>query len=171
VNIPVAQLAPEHVVRDRTVDFFGVRYIIPTVQESSGTIVAVNLGGAIIPVLLSLYLMVKNGLYVRSVIATVIVAAVVHQLATPVRGIGIRVPIFVPPLVAAVSAMFLSWRRAPALAYIAGTFGTLIGADLMNLGRLQGLGAPIASIGGAGTFDGIFLTGIIAGLLPPARGR
>jgi uncharacterized membrane protein len=35
----------------------------------------------------------------------------------------------------------------------------------MNLDKIQGLGAPIASIGGAGTFDGIFLTGIIAVLL------
>jgi len=35
----------------------------------------------------------------------------------------------------------------------------------MNLGRIQGLGAPIVSIGGAGTFDGIFLSGIIAVLL------
>jgi uncharacterized membrane protein len=41
----------------------------------------------------------------------------------------------------------------------------LIGADLRNLDTLHGLGAPIASIGGAGTFDGIFLTGIIAVLL------
>jgi hypothetical protein len=38
----------------------------------------------------------------------------------------------------------------------------------------QGLGAPVASIGGAGTFDGIFLTAIlavlIAGLSPSRRG-
>jgi Protein of unknown function (DUF1614) len=51
----------------------------------------------------------------------------------------------------------------------------LIGADLLNLGAIQGLGAPIASIGGAGTFDGIFLTAIlavlIAGLSPIPRGR
>jgi uncharacterized membrane protein len=35
----------------------------------------------------------------------------------------------------------------------------------MNLRKLRGLGAPVASIGGAGTFDGIFLAGIIALLL------
>jgi uncharacterized membrane protein len=51
------------------------------------------------------------------------------------------------------------------LAYIAGTLGCLIGADLLNLHRLAGLGAPIASIGGAGTFDGIFFTGIAAVLI------
>jgi uncharacterized membrane protein len=58
------------------------------------------------------------------------------------------------------------WQRnAPPLAYIAGGLGTLIGADLTNLDKVRGLGAPVASIGGAGTFDGIFLTGILAVLL------
>jgi uncharacterized membrane protein len=51
--------------------------------------------------------------------------------------------------------------------YIAGSLGTLIGADLLNFDKLQGLRAPIASIAGAGTFDGVFVTDIIAVLLPP----
>jgi uncharacterized membrane protein len=51
------------------------------------------------------------------------------------------------------------------VAYISGTFGVLIGADLLNLKNLTALKAPVVSIGGAGTFDGIFLTGIIAVLL------
>ena len=41
----------------------------------------------------------------------------------------------------------------------------MIGADLLNLDKIRGLGAPVVSIGGAGTFDGIFLTGIVAVLL------
>jgi uncharacterized membrane protein len=52
-----------------------------------------------------------------------------------------------------------------AYAYIAGSLGTLIGADLLNLDKVRGLGAPVVSIGGAGTFDGIFLAGIVAVLL------
>ena len=167
VNIPVARLPSERVMSSRVVDFYGMEYVVPTVQQWPGTVIAVNVGGAVIPAFLSLYLMVKNRLYGRTVIAIAIVAVVTHMLARPVRGIGISLPIFVPPLVAAIVAMVLAGRRAPPLAYICGTLGTLIGADLMNLGRIQGLGAPIASIGGAGTFDGVFLTGIIAVLLPP----
>ncbi len=72
---------------------------------------------------------------------------------------------FVPALVATGVAFLLSWKSAAPLAYIAGSLGTLIGADLLNLGKIEGLGAPVASIGGAGTFDGIFLTGILAVLL------
>jgi uncharacterized membrane protein len=75
------------------------------------------------------------------------------------------VPVFIPPVVAAATALLLSRQSAPALAYVAGSLGTLIGADLLNLGTIQALGAPIASIGGAGRFDGIFMTGILAVLL------
>jgi uncharacterized membrane protein len=75
------------------------------------------------------------------------------------------VPIFVPPLAAAAVALILSRQSASTLAYVAGSLGTLIGGDLLNLGNIRGLGAPIASIGGAGTFDGIFVTGILAVLL------
>jgi uncharacterized membrane protein len=54
---------------------------------------------------------------------------------------------------------------APVIAYISGTLGTLIGADLLNLRRLGELGAPVVSIGGAGTFDGVFLAGVLAAFL------
>jgi uncharacterized membrane protein len=122
-------------------------------------------GGAIIPGLLSLYLMFTNNMWVRGILATAIMAAIVHMMATPVRGVGIAVPIFVPPIAAAIVAVVIARVHAAVLAYVGGSLGTLIGADLLNLGSVQGLGAPVASIGGAGTFDGIFLTGILAVLL------
>lgn len=48
---------------------------------------------------------------------------------------------------------------------IASVWGTLIGADLLNLHRLRKLGAHALSIRGAGMFDGIFLVGVVAALL------
>jgi uncharacterized membrane protein len=86
-------------------------------------------------------------------------------VARPVRGVGVVTPVFISPLVAAVSAILLSPAHPVIVAYVAGTLGTLIGADLLNLGKIPALGAPVASIGGAGTFDGVFLTGIIAALI------
>ena len=80
-------------------------------------------------------------------------------------GVGIAVPMFIPPLAAAAVSLILAFRQAPPVAYVSGSMGALIGADLLNLPRIAQLGAPIVSIGGAGTFDGVFLTGIIAGLL------
>lgn len=165
VNIPVAEMPEREVLSGQEVIFFGVRHVIPVVEAWPRTVIAVNVGGAILPILLSLYLLVKNRLYVPGLVGVVIVALAVHWMAYPVRGVGIAVPVFIPPLIAALAALLLSRPSAPALAYIAGSLGTLIGGDLMNLDKIQGLGAPVASIGGAGTFDGIFVTGILAVLL------
>jgi uncharacterized membrane protein len=176
LNIPIAQLPAQHVISGQEVSFFGMHYVIPRVVQSPGTIIAVNVGGAVIPGLLSFYLLARYELWVRGLLATAAVAMVCHILAEPVPGLGIALPVFVPPASAAIVALLLSRQYAAPLAYIGGSLGTLIGADLLNLGKLQGLGAPVASIGGAGTFDGIFLTGILAVLLAsifsqPVRSR
>jgi uncharacterized membrane protein len=165
INIPVFQLPPEQVMSNSYVDFFGVRHMIPLVNQWPGTVIAVNLGGAVIPVVLSIYLIVKNRLYGPALVGIALLVFIVHLLAYPVRGVGIAVPVFLPPLAATAVAITLSRKYAPSLAYISGSMGTLIGADILNLGKIQGLGAPVASIGGAGTFDGIFLTGILAVLI------
>ena len=165
VNIPVAELPPEQVHSGGKILFFGMRYVIPMVQEWPRTIIAVNVGGAVIPAILSLYLVAKNRLYGRGLLGIAIVTTIVHLMAHPVKGVGIAEPTFIPPLIAAGVGLLLSRQYAAPLAYVSGSLGTLIGADLLNLGKIQGLGAPIASIGGAGTFDGIFLTGILAVLL------
>jgi uncharacterized membrane protein len=94
-----------------------------------------------------------------------VVALISHLVAHPVRGMGIAEPVFVPTLVTAFTALLISRKYAAPIAYISGSMGTLIGADLLNLDRIRGLGAPVASIGGAGTFDGIFLTSILAVVL------
>jgi uncharacterized membrane protein len=164
-NIPVAELPPERIVSSEVIHFFGMRYKVPFVTHWSRTVIAVNVGGAVIPTLMSVYLLIKRGLWMQGLIATAVVALVIHWMAAPVPGLGIAVPVFVPVLVTAIVALLLSREDAPPLAYIAGGLGTLIGADLTNLDKVRGLGAPVASIGGAGTFDGIFLTGILAVLL------
>jgi uncharacterized membrane protein len=164
-NIPIAQLPEERVLAGQEIDFSGVSYVVPVVVEWPGTVIAVNVGGAVIPTVMSLYLLAKNQLWLRGLLATAGVAMVCHFLARPVPGLGIAEPVFVPSATTAVMAWLLSREYAAPLAYVSGSLGTLIGADLLNLGKIQGLGAPVASIGGAGTFDGIFLTGILAVLL------
>ena len=170
-NIPIAELPPERVVSDRIIDFFGMRYVVPVVSDWGGTVVAVNVGGAVIPTMMSIYLLIKRQLWGKGLMATAIVALVIHWMANPVPGLGIAVPVFMPVLVTAIVAVILSREESAPLAYISGSLGTLIGADLTNLDKVRGLGAPVASIGGAGTFDGIFLTGILAVLLASLYGR
>jgi uncharacterized membrane protein len=165
INIPIWQLPPQTVAAPGIVFYYGIPHVVPLVKNWPGTMIAVNLGGAVIPCLLSLYLIKRNKLIAKGLIGMGIVALCVHLMAEPVRGVGITVPTYLPPLIAAVVGFLLSRQYASPLAYISGCMGTLIGADLLNLGKIQGLGAPVASIGGAGTFDGIFLTGILAVLL------
>lgn len=164
-NFGVAQLPGEQVMSGREISFYGMHYVAPIVVDWPGTIIAVNVGGALIPTFVSLYLIFKNSLWVESLVTVVIVAAICHAYAHPVPGLGIAVPQFVPSVSAAGAALLLFRRKAAPLAYVSGAMGTLIGADLLNLGKIAGLHAPVASIGGAGTFDGIFLSGILAVLI------
>jgi len=174
-NIPITILPGSPVRSGQIVDFFGMQYIVPVVVSWPGTVLAVNVGGALIPTLMSTYLVFRYQLWLKAAIATAVIAFVIHMMATPVQGIGIAVPVFAPVVITAVMAVILSREYAAPLAYIGGSMGTLIGADLLNLDKISGLGAPVASIGGAGTFDGIFLTGILAvllaGIASPARPR
>ena len=173
-NIPITVL-PGPVRSAQIVDFFGMRYVVPLVTSWPGTVLAVNVGGAVIPTLMSTYLVLRYQLWFKAMLATAAIAVVIHSMATPVPGIGIAVPVFLPVVTTAILAFILSREYAAPLAYIGGSMGTLIGADLLNLGKIAGLGAPVASIGGAGTFDGIFLTGILAvllaGIASPSRPR
>jgi uncharacterized membrane protein len=164
-NIPIAYLPQPHVPIGQEIDFFGMRYVIPYVGQWRGTLIAVNVGGAVIPTTMSIFLLARYWLWARAALATAIVAAVCYSLSHPVPGLGIAEPVFVPAVTSAIVALLLSREHAAQIAYIGGSLGTLIGADLLNLGSISGLGAPVASIGGAGTFDGIFLIGIVAVLI------
>jgi uncharacterized membrane protein len=174
INIPVKRMeCSTPVVRDGYVRAFGVTYKVPVVENvDCGTMLAVNVGGAVIPAIISLALMIRFPEALMYALAAVaFVALVVNRVARPVKGLGIVTPALLPPLVAALAAMVLTYVFGSPeeyiflLAYVGGTLGTLLGADILNLNRIRDLGAPVASIGGAGTFDGVFLTGLIAVLL------
>ena len=132
------------------------------------TTIAINVGGAVVPLLLCLYLMVRYPGYVfPECLFTVPVSVLVcYRIARIVPNVGIVMPTFVPPVVAAVLALvFDRTGFAVPLSFITGVLGVIIGADILNLKDVANTPAPTVSIGGAGTFDGIFLTGIISVLL------
>lgn len=174
INIPVTNLqCSTPLVRERYVRAFGISYRVPVVDVvSCQTLLAVNIGGAVIPSLISVALILRfpEALY-YALISIACVALITNRVAKPVKGLGIVTPALLPPLSAALAAVILvHFGAAPhdlifLIAYVGGTLGTLIGADILNLNKIRDLGAPVASIGGAGTFDGVFLSGIIAVLL------
>ena len=166
VNVPVARVRSRRALEPpRVVTFLGVRYVIPAPWVPAETVLAVNLGGALIPAGIALYLVVHDGLGLESLIAVGAVTLAVRLVARPVPGAGIVIPGLLPPILAAAAAILAGGPAPAATAYVAGVLGTLIGGDLLSLRRIRELGAPVASIGGAGTFDGVFLSGVIAVLL------
>ena len=139
---------------------------MPVLPFTGRTIIAVNVGGCLVPVVFSASLIHHFPLPAGDLLLTIsLVAAVCHFLSRPVPGIGIGMPPLVAPIAAAIVAISVNHELAAPLAYICGTLGVLIGADILRLGDVARLGTPVAAIGGAGTFDGIFLTGIVAVLL------
>jgi uncharacterized membrane protein len=162
VNIPLYRKEGRFVVG--TYSFFGIIY---QVVERKDVVIAVNLGGCIIPSILAIKLLLE--LPLNAFIVTFIVCtAVVYSLAKPVPNVGIAVPMFIPPLVSSfmsyltILSMNLPVFILPKLAFSSGVLSALVGADILHLKDIEKIGSGIVSIGGAGTFDGIFLTGVFS---------
>jgi len=168
INIPLKRIKTQaSYFKSKSVTFLGMTYPIPTIETKSyTTIIAINLGGAIIPTIASLYLLYNTpSIIFNAALATAFVVIIVKLFARPVRGLGITIPNFIPPIAAALPSILIGGTSGPIVAYVSGTLGTLIGADLLNLQIMSNLDSPLVSIGGAGTFDGIFLAGIIAAII------
>lgn len=161
VNIPITK---KKLVYTKLPRFFGL-FRTPKI-EVEGT--AINLGGAIIPILISFYFLFLNwklGFNLKPIFISIVLMIIVSKfLARVIPGKGISLPALTPPIFSAIFAMILAPEFAASCAFIAGTLGVLIGADILNLRRIQRYGGFL-SIGGAGVFDGIFLVGIVSALL------
>jgi uncharacterized membrane protein len=180
INLPLTQVESRvPIYRMREVRFFGVSWRVPRLEMGvRRTQVSINVGGALLPVIVSLYLLIYSiplkspdpvSTYMKALFVMAVVALVVHRSSRLIKGLGIATPAFVPPLTVALATTFvhvLFGTSCPTqIAYIGGTLGTLIGADLLNMRKISDLGAPMVSIGGAGTFDGVYTTGLISVLL------
>ena len=171
INIPLKRIARNDTLVEDQLAILGLTGRWPWFQRvRQETVIAVNVGGCLIPAGLAIYeiahLLFDSPQSLPSLaIAVAVNTAVCYRLAQPVSGIGIALPGLVPAAVAAVSAFWLVPEQAPQVAFVAGVLGPLIGADLLHLRAIEALETGIASIGGAGTFDGIVLSGIVAAYL------
>ncbi|MCS7249719.1 MAG: DUF1614 domain-containing protein [candidate division WOR-3 bacterium] len=161
INIPIFE---EKIYKEE--DFclpypFSLFYRLPRYEKK---IIAINFGGCIMPLLLSLYLLSKVS-FLSVIICTFLMTLISKYLSRPVPGIGIVMPAIIPPIFSALFALIFGRPNPSPVAYISGVLGVLIGADLLNLSKIRKTHYSILSIGGAGVFDGIFLVGIIAVLL------
>jgi uncharacterized membrane protein len=138
---------------------------LPLEQVRQQTIVALNVGGGLIPVLLALYQFGRSNV-LAIILSTAIVTLVSYHSAHIVPGIGIEINPLISPLTAVLSAVVLTKGvQVPPVAFTSGVLGTLIGADLLHLAQIEKMTSGVLSIGGAGVFDGIALCGLFALLL------
>lgn len=166
INLPLLQL------RNRE-QGFPVKVVVQKVilglapkTLSDKVIIAVNVGGCLIPVGLSFYFMSLQLIDpIKMIIGIMAITLLSYKSSELIPGFGVGMPIFLAPLSAALLALVIDPEHAGQLAYMSGVLGVLIGADILRIKNITQLGSSIAVIGGAGTFDGIFLTGLIAALL------
>lgn len=143
-----------------------LRELYSQMPHTGRTLVLVNVGGCVVPSAFSIYLLTLHPLNIFYVaLAIAAVALLCFRTTRALPGVGLGAPMLLAPLMAALVSIALDPSNAAPLAFISGTLGVLIGADLLHLRDIQRLGAPFASIGGAGSFDGIFISGLVAVLL------
>lgn len=165
INIPLYRLVTDvQLAGDFASLWLNEFWGIPLRKVQRSTVVALNVGGGLIPVLLALY-QFTQGNALAILLVTAIVTIVSYYAARVVPGIGIQMNPLLAPLTAALSAMLIAAPHAAPVAFAGGVLGTLIGADLLHLKDIQGMSAGVLSIGGAGVFDGIALCGLFALLL------
>jgi len=154
-------------------EYMGISFSnIPLFRYHTNWIVGINVGGAVIPILLSIYLILMNRLKPVMVLLGIGIVALVTFFVTypdPEKGIVSMFPYWILPIVvASFVSVIVSWRgkkKAAPFAYTIGTLGVLIGADgfhLMSLLQHETETTRIAVIGGASVFDMVFITGILA---------
>lgn len=166
INLPLFSVKAEATAPDTLPRQWRELFGLPRHRFTGKTIVAINVGGCVVPVAFSAYLLAHNPISLFQLVVAIAAVAIVSFLTSyPMRGVGIAMPFLVAPVTAALVAIALDVEQPAPLAYIGGTLGVLIGADLMRIKQIGKLGAAVASIGGAGTFDGVFLSGLLAVLL------
>ena len=143
-----------------------LRELYRRIPYTGKTVVMANVGGCVVPAAFCLYLLAHHPLNIFYVaIAVAAVTVLSFKTSRRVPGVGMGMPILFAPVLAALVSVALDPANAAPMAFISGTMGVLIGADLLHLKEIRKMGTPFASIGGAGSFDGIFISGIVAVLL------
>lgn len=165
INIPLYErVSSVSIVTDFTDLWLRRFWGIPLRKIEQKTVVALNVGGGLVPVLLALYQFARVS-PLAILVVTGLVTLVSYFSAHVVPGIGIQMNPLVAPLVAALSAVLLAGPDSPPVAFAGGILGVVIGADLLHLPKIERMTPGVLSIGGAGVFDGIALCGLFALLL------
>ncbi|MGQ9590086.1 MAG: DUF1614 domain-containing protein [Planctomycetota bacterium] len=185
IHVPLWRLPADRFLRTDPLAVFGLAGALPRLERRSReAVVALNVGGGVLPLALAGYEVVRlasgavwegavespaerpsvPGVLVALALATALNAAVSYRLARRVPGTGFVVPGIVPAIVAMASALFLAADAAAPVMLASGVLGTLVGTAL-RLRHLRRRPIGLASIGGGGAFDAIVLVVVLSALL------
>jgi uncharacterized membrane protein len=173
VNLPIYRVKRDTIrLSDADSTFFNA-------DQNSGyklwdIIVSVNLGGAILPLLISAYLLYRADVISGSsltfpVCAGVFAVSVITFISTRSSPhAGLRVPLLIPALTALLISLLLNGGvglTAAVPAFVSGVVGTLLGGNIAHLLKVRDLDIAQISIGGEGTFAAIFICCILPTLI------
>ena len=142
------------------------------IPETVNTDVYINIAGGFIPIVISAIFVISNpDIIFLSILLSILLIVIINKLALTTK-YGVVLPLFTLPLLGllgglTISAIYFIFgiqiiiTKIAMIAYTSITISTLIGADLLNLGKFFNYRSNGISIGGAGIYDGIFLAGLL----------
>ena len=129
----------------------------------NGLSIYASVAGFIIPLLISVKLIASGRVSALKAIIGVVLLTYVCNKNAVVGHFGVGVTdLLTPIIVASLYSLYVSDKPAP-LAYVSGTLGMIIGADVLNIPKLSdAFGSKFITIGGAGVFDAIYIVGVFS---------
>ncbi|MDF2635552.1 MAG: hypothetical protein K0R78_2426 [Pelosinus sp.] len=137
--------------------------------------VSINVGGALLPILLSIWLIFKadeTAERVRAILAAILVAVAV-SLGSRYLPYEPENMFLDPKIIYGISAGLIAYLagRSRRSAFVGGVLGIVL-SDIVHMVTIIGLGVPgTTDIGGAGAFDVVMIAGIIAVMIAELVGE
>ncbi|BCS92708.1 DUF1614 domain-containing protein [Metallosphaera javensis (ex Sakai et al. 2022)] len=167
VNVVVKEFKSPAVIPEYDVVYvFGFPVYFPKLERTClTTLLAFNLGGAVIPLILSLTLFYLSSSKLLILLNVVVIVIVSKLFSRVVNGVGVVMNPLIAPIFSVLVSYILFFNQPiliPLSAYVSSVIGTLVGADLLNIKKILEARPQVISVGGMGTFDGIFISGLLS---------
>lgn len=139
-------------------------------------LVTVNIGGAVVPLIVCVYLLLRAGTAkerIRALVAAALTAAAIFALGLLLPADPTQMPMLDPMILYGVAAGLIAWvlGRSRRSAFIAGVLGVMLIDLITGISlRIRGVDQVI-HLGGAGALDAVVLAGVIAVLMCELTGE
>ncbi|MEM1626728.1 MAG: DUF1614 domain-containing protein [Sulfolobaceae archaeon] len=168
INIIIKKIPRKDILEQvDVIYFFGIPFYFPRIKiVDDFTIIAINIGGAIVPLLVSFLLLSTFKEFNLLKILVIIILSTIFSNKTSkvIAGLGVIANPYLSPILNGTLSFILFQQQLsliPISTYIATVIGAIVGADLLNLKKIIETRPQLISIGGLGTFDGIYVSGLI----------